>query len=60
MLTVEGKSLTADLKDKEMSFDDFLEKADYAVIEDAYRRASRVIGTDICRTYAEDLSRQKR
>jgi type III restriction enzyme len=56
VLTVEGKSLTADLKGKVMSFNDFWEKADYAVIEDAYRRASRMLGSDICRTYAEYLA----
>ncbi|MEE4208657.1 MAG: DEAD/DEAH box helicase family protein, partial [Parvularcula sp.] len=43
VLTVEGKSLKADLKGGGMSFDDFLEEADYAVIEDAYRRAGRAI-----------------
>ena len=52
-LTVEGKSLNADLKGKGMSFDDFWEDADYAVIEDAYRRASRILSPDLCRTYAE-------
>ena len=42
-MTVEGKSLKADLKGGAMTFDDFLEEADYAVIEDAYRRAGRAI-----------------
>ena len=59
VLTVEGKSLTADLKDKEKSFDDFWEDADYAVIEDAYRRASRILSPDVSRTYAEYLARQE-
>jgi type III restriction enzyme len=39
LLTVEGTSLIADLKGKSKSFDEFWEDADYAVIEDAYRRA---------------------
>jgi hypothetical protein len=39
VLTVEGVALTADLRNRNMSFDDFWEAADYAVIEDAYRRA---------------------
>lgn len=56
VLTVEGKTLTADLKDKGKSFDDFLEDADYAVIEDAYRRASRILSPDVSRTYAEHLA----
>jgi hypothetical protein len=56
VLTVEGKSLTADLKTKSKSFNDFLEDADYVVIEDAYRRASRILSPDISRTYAEYLA----
>jgi hypothetical protein len=58
VLTVEGKSLIADLKTKAKSFDDFLEEADYVVIEDAYRRAGRILSPDISRTYAEYLAAQ--
>ncbi len=58
VLTVEGKSLTADMKNKAKSFDDFLEEADYVVIEDAYRRAGRILSPDISRTYAEYLAKQ--
>ncbi|AMO56126.1 type III restriction enzyme, res subunit [Endozoicomonas montiporae] len=58
VMTVEGKSLRADLKGKDMSFDDFCEAADYAVIEDAYRRASRMFSPDLSRTYAEYLAYQ--
>ncbi|BCA78920.1 DEAD/DEAH box helicase family protein [Desulfuromonas sp. AOP6] len=56
VLTVEGKSLNADMKNKAKSFDDFLEEADYIVIEDAYRRAGRILSPDISRTYAEYLA----
>lgn len=56
VLTVEGKSLTADMKNNSKSFDDFLEEADYVVIEDAYRRAGRILSPDISRTYAEYLA----
>lgn len=56
VLTVEGKSLTADMQKKAKSFDDFLEEADYVVIEDAYRRAGRILSPDISRTYAEYLA----
>ncbi|KGV08755.1 DEAD/DEAH box helicase [Burkholderia pseudomallei] len=59
VLTVEGKSLIADLKGKSKSFDDFWEDADYAVIEDAYRRASRILSPDLSRTYAEYLAANK-
>jgi type III restriction enzyme len=54
--TVEGKSLTGDMKTEIKSFDDFWEKADYVVIEDAYRRAGRILSPDISRTYAEYLA----
>ncbi|EDY86361.1 Type III restriction enzyme, res subunit family [gamma proteobacterium HTCC5015] len=56
VLTVEGRTLSANLADKKMSFDDFLEAADYAVVEDAYRRASRGISPDLANTYSEFLA----
>ncbi len=56
VLTVEGKTLTADMQKKSKSFDDFLEDADYVVIEDAYRRAGRILSPDVSRTYAEYLA----
>ena len=56
VLTVEGKSLETDLETREMSFNDFLEAADYAVIEDAYRRAGRAISPDLARTYSDFLA----
>ena len=56
VLIVEGKSLKTNLQTREMSFDDFLEAADYAVIEDAYRRAGRAISPDLARTYCEYLA----
>jgi len=59
VLTVEGQSLTADLKGHKKSFNDFWEDADYAVIEDAYRRASRILSPDLSRTYAEYLADKK-
>ena len=58
VLTVEGVSGTADLRKGSLSFDDFLEEADYAVIESVFRRAARIISPDIARTYAEYLARQ--
>ncbi|WP_281302197.1 MULTISPECIES: DEAD/DEAH box helicase family protein [unclassified Iodidimonas] len=56
VLTVEGKTLSADTKTKAMTFNDFVEAADYAVIEDAYRRAGRAISPDLATTYAEHLA----
>lgn len=53
VLVVEGKTLKADVETKAVSFNDFVEAADYVVIEDAYRRAGRSITPDIARTYSE-------
>ncbi len=39
-----------------MTFNDFVEAADYAVIEDAYKRAARVISPDLATTYSEHLA----
>jgi hypothetical protein len=58
VLTVEGKTVIADLKGKEKSFDEFWEDADMAVIDDAYRRASRVFSPDIARTYVDHLAQK--
>jgi hypothetical protein len=56
VLTVDGKSLIADLGGKSISFNDFVEEADHAVIEDAYKRAARSLSPDLVRTYAEHLA----
>lgn len=56
VLTVDGKTIVADLKGKNKSFDDFWEVADMAVIEDAYRRAARIFSPDISRTYTDHLA----
>lgn len=56
VLTVDGKTVKADLKGRQKSFDDFWEDADMAVIEDAYRRAARVFSQDISRTYTDFLA----
>ena len=56
VLTVEGMTVRADIETKGMTFDDFVEAADYAVIEDAYRRAARVISPDLATTYSEHLA----
>jgi type III restriction enzyme len=56
VLTVDGKTLVADLKGKAKSFDEFWEDADLVVIDDAYRRASRIFSPDISRSYVEHLA----
>lgn len=57
VLTVEGRTLHTNLADKKMSFNDFLEAADYAVVEDAYRRASRGISPDLANSYSKFLAK---
>jgi hypothetical protein len=56
VMTVDGKTVVADMKSKSMSFDEFLEAADMAVIDDAYRRAARIFSPDISRTYVDALA----
>jgi superfamily II DNA or RNA helicase len=56
VVTVDGKTIVADLKGKSKTFDEFWEDADMAVIDDAYRRAARVFSPDISRTYADFLA----
>jgi type III restriction enzyme len=56
VLTMDGKTVVADLKGKNKSFDDFWEDADMAVINDAYRRAARIFSPDISRTYTDYLA----
>lgn len=56
MLVVDGKAVVASLKNKAMTFNEFWEEADVAVIDDAYRRAARIFSPDVSRTYVEYLA----
>ena len=56
VLTVEGKTGRAAVGSTNMTFDDFVEDADLAVIEDAYKRAAQMISPDIAKTYSEYLA----
>lgn len=56
VLDVEGMTVKADVETRAMTFDDFLEVADYAVIEDAYKRAGRAISPALATSYAEHLA----
>ncbi|BCG45663.1 hypothetical protein GEOBRER4_n0426 [Citrifermentans bremense] len=56
VLKVEGYTTIADMRIKEKTLDEFLEEADYVVIEDSYRRAGRILSPDIARTYSEYLA----
>ena len=56
VLTVEGKTVKADVETRATTLNAFIEAADYAVIEDAYRRAGRIITPDLAKTYSEHLA----
>lgn len=58
VLTVDGKTVVADMKGRQKSFNEFWEDADVAVIDDAYRRAARIFSPDISRTYVEHLAQK--
>jgi hypothetical protein len=58
VVTVDGKTVIADLKGKTKTFNEFWEDADMAVIDDAYRRAARIFTPDISRTYVDHLAKQ--
>lgn len=56
VMTVDGKTVVVDLRGRTKTFNQFLEDADMAVIDDAYRRASRIFSPDISRTYVDALA----
>jgi type III restriction enzyme len=56
VLVVDGKTVKADLQGKGKSLEEFWEEADVAVVDDAYRRASRIFSPDISRTYVDHLA----
>lgn len=58
VMTVDGKTVVADLKGKAKTFNEFWEDADMAVIDDAYRRAARIFTPDISRSYVEHLAKK--
>ena len=58
VLSVEGQTLVADIATGGTSFNAFVEAADYAVIEDAYRRAGQIISRDLATSYAVHLAAQ--
>lgn len=59
VMNVEGTVLVADLRGRDWTFNQFLEDADTAVIDDAFRRAARMLHPDIVRTYVAVLAARK-
>ncbi|MEO0508562.1 MAG: DEAD/DEAH box helicase family protein [Verrucomicrobiota bacterium] len=58
VMTVEGRTIIADMRKGETSDGTFEAEADEAVIGDAYRRSARIVSPDIARTYT--MERAKR
>jgi hypothetical protein len=57
VLTVEGRTVIADLVSAETRSTTFQTEADSVVVDDAYRRAARILHPDIARTYTEVRAR---
>jgi type III restriction enzyme len=59
VMTVEGRTIIADLKTGETNDGAFQADADYAVVDDAFRRTARIISPDIARTYTVERAKRK-
>lgn len=59
VMTVEGRTIIADMKSGQTRDAFFQADADDAVVGDAYRRTARIISPDIARTYTMELAKRK-
>lgn len=59
VMTVDGRTIIADLKTGEINDRRFKADADDAVVGDAYRRTARIISPDIARTYTMERAKRK-
>lgn len=59
VMTVEGRTVEADLRSGKTRDKLFQTEADYVVVTDAYRRTARILSSDIARTYTEVLAKRK-
>lgn len=59
VMTVEGRTIIADLKSGETTDGQFQADADDSVVDDAYRRTARIISPDIARTYTMERAKRK-
>ena len=59
VMTVEGRTIIADLKTGETHDEQFQADADDVVVEDAYRRTARIVSPDIARTYTMERAKRK-
>jgi hypothetical protein len=59
VMTVEGRTIIADLKSGDTHDESFEAHADDAVVGDAFRRTARIISPDIARTYTLERAKRK-
>ncbi len=59
VMTVEGRTIVADMQSGETRDGRFQADADDAVVGDAYRRTARIVSPDIARTYTEARAKRK-
>jgi type III restriction enzyme len=59
VMTVEGRTIIADLQTGKTSDGTFQADADEAVVGDAYRRTARIVSPDIARTYTMERAKLK-
>ncbi len=59
VMTVEGRTIIADLQSGETKDEQFQADADDAVVGDAYRRTARIVSPDIARTYTMERAKRK-
>lgn len=58
VMTVEGRTILANLRKNEIRDDPFETEADDAVIGDAFRRSARILSPDIARTYTVERAKR--
>ena len=59
VMTVDGRTIIADLQSGETRDGRFQEDADDAVVGDAYRRTARIVSPDVARTYTMERAKRK-
>ena len=59
VLTIEGRTIIADMRSGKTHDGSFQADADEAVVSDAYRRSARIVSPDIARTYTVELAKRK-
>lgn len=59
VMTVEGRTIIANLQSGQTHDEVFEAAADYAVVGDAYRHTARIISPDVARTYTIERAKRK-